>query len=602
MLLFDIEANALAIKDTTCIHCIWIYDTETEKYHGFTPDTIPAGVQMLSDATHNGVYIDAFNGFGYDYKVLYWLHGDIFRPNQKFLTDSLLKARLVYSDLFNQLDDKLAATGVLPKNLMGSHSLKAWGYRLGKHKGEYEGGFDYYNQDMYTYCKQDVVVMAALKKLLDKHEWADEAGHPMSLELAIRKIITNQEDYGISFDLAKAEELEATLVSRSQELCQSLKNSFGMFYMPGPVFTPKATSAKTGYTSGCPLTKLNLVEFNPGSRHHIVNRFRWKYKHQFTDLTETGQPKVDESILDKLEYPEAKNLSEYLMLQKRIGAVATGENAWTRLVDRSTMRIHGKVNTQGTPTGRATHSNPNVGQVPSVRAAYGKECRALFKATEGNVLVGADLSGLELRCLAHYMFRYDNGAYRDELLNGDIHSKVQHVVGLPTRDKAKTLSYALIYGAGDAKLGSIINGTREDGAEMRKRYLEGIKGFEQLTIDVQHVAKTRCTIIAPDGRHMPVRAAFSALNTLLQGCGAVVSKQAILEVHKIIRDEFDGYYNRAHQIWWVHDEIAFDTDESIAEDIGKACVRGFERSGLVLKLNCPITGEYKIGNNWAEIH
>ena len=290
-----------------------------------------------------------------------------------------------------------------------------------------------------------------------------------------------------------------------------------------------------------------------------------------------------------------------MLLNKRLAALSTGNAAWLSLVNPATMRIHGRVTTQGTPTGRATHSSPNLAQVPAVRSTYGKECRELFRAPEGKILIGADLSGLELRCLGHYLYPYDDGEYINELLKGDIHTKVQKLCDLPTRDSAKTLSYALIYGAGDGKLGKLVNGGKQDGEEIRARYMKGITGFDRLLNDVKKVVRLRGAIKAPDGRLMPIRSEHSALNTLLQGCGAIISKQAIVEVNLLIRDTLK-IANKAHQILWVHDEIIFESYEDYAESIGKACIEGFEKAGKVLSINCPITGEYKIGQTWADVH
>lgn len=600
MILFDIEADGL-LDTVKKIFCIWTYNTDTKELAGYRPDEITECVQKLSEATHNKTYVSAFNGFGYDFPVLFKLYPTVFKPNHNYLTDELLRARLIFSDVYKQMDEDLIAKKKLPPSLGGAHSLKAWGKRLGVLKDEYEGGFDAFSEEMFEYCKQDVLVLKAVHAYLMKtaEMWANDESPCFKLEKSIRKIINGQENAGVYFDIPKALELTEELTNKRAELKLYLQEMFGTFYTKGALFVPKKDNKL--YWADAPLTKVEAVEFNPGSRHHIVSRIKAKYGHTFEEVTDKGNVKIDDDILEKLPYPEAKKLAEYMLLCKRIAAVSTGDAAWLSLVDPVTSRISGKVNTQGTPTGRATHSAPNLAQIPAVRSAYGRQCRELFRAAPGKVLVGADLSGLELRCLGHYMYNYDDGEYIQELLNGDIHTKVQTLVGLPTRDAAKTLSYALIYGAGDGKLGKLVGGGKEEGEDIRAKYMKGIKGFDRLCADVQMVAKRRKALMGPDGRLMPVRAEYAALNLLLQGCGGIISKRAILEIHKLLRDTFK-IYPYVQQVLWVHDEVVFETYEEHAETVGKACIQGFEQAGKELNIKCPITGEWHVGATWADIH
>lgn len=600
-ILFDLEADALLDK-VTKIHCIWTYNTETKEYVGYSGGDIKKGVQALSDATKAEVYIDAFNGFGYDFQVLLKLYPDVFQPDFKYLTDTCLKARLVYSDIYQQADVKLIPKGILPASLGGAHSLKAWGMRLGVYKDEYKGGFEEYNKEMDEYCKQDVAVLVAIhEKLKEKAPWASEESPCFYLEKQVRMIMSASENYGVYFDVPAALTLNDTLAKEYVVLEENLKKTFGYFYTKGPEFTPKQDNKKMGYMEGAPFTKLNLVEFNPQSRQHIIDRFQKKYGHTFTDMTEKGNLMISDEILDAMEYPEAKLLVKSLLLKKRIAALSSGDAAWLALVDPVTSRIHGRINTQGTPTGRATHSTPNLAQVPSVRAEFGKECRALFCAPEGRLLVGADLSGLELRCLGHYLFQYDDGEYIKELLHGDIHTKVQNLVGLATRAEAKTLSYALIYGAGNGKLGKIVGGNEYEGKLVREKYMKGIKGFDKLMNDVGNSASQKGYLVGPDGRQMPVRSQHSALNTLLQGCGAIIAKKSIVCLHDTFKHKLNCVKN-SKLVLWVHDEVAIETTEELAEEIGKACVEAFETAGRRYKIACPITGEYRVGKTWADIH
>src|SRR5690606_12207499 len=254
-----------------------------------------------------------------------------------------------------------------------------------------------------------------------------------------------------------------------------------------------------------------------------------------TELTPSGKPKVDETILEALPYPEAKELSRYMLIQKRIGQLAEGDNAWLKKVDRD-GRIHGSIITNGAVTGRATHSNPNIAQVPKVGTEYGEECRGLFTARPGKtVLLGCDVSGLELRMLGHFMARHDNGEYGREVVEGDMHTVNMNAAGLSDRNQAKTMIYGFLYGAGDSKLGSIIGRGRKAGAEMKRRLFKKVPALKQLVEGVQGAA-TRGHLVGLDGRLLHIRSPHAALNTLLQSAGALICKQWIVESDELLRE------------------------------------------------------------------
>lgn len=263
------------------------------------------------------------------------------------------------------------------------------------------------------------------------------------------------------------------------------------------------------------------------------------------------------------------------------------------------QRLHGSVITNGAVTGRATHNNPNMAQVPSCAAPFGKECRSLFAVPKGKRLVGADLSGLELRCLAHFMAKYDNGAYGKILLEGDIHSANQEAAGLPTRNAAKTFIYAFLFGAGSAKIGSVIGKGADAGAKLKKTFLAKIPALNKLSTAVQGAAG-RGYLTGLDGRSLHIRSTHAALNTLLQSAGALISKQAIVEFDSMIKAK--GWSDRVHQVAWVHDEIQVESDEEIADEVGQLAVLSFQKAGEYFNFRIPITGEYRVGGSWAETH
>lgn len=467
------------------------------KADGYTP--FDEGVQLLADASE----LCGHNIIRYDIPVLKklvpgWTHS-------AKVTDTFLLTQL----LFPTIREKDAAVRArqmqvgkeasLPGNLVGSHGLEAWGYRLGLMKGDYSKeckaqGIDPWSrwrQAMQDYCEQDVVVTAGLHQMIAKaHDLEGEWAQCIEIETRFAELMFMQEQHGFRFDVTAAEKLEAAIRSRRAELDSSLSSLFAPWWAPTTVHTPKrtarswvedsrgaqtrnakrytgdtylhkqkngktverkvsVTTQETGYynvaVEGEPYTKVELRTFNPASRAHIANRLTKVYGWQPTEFTETQQPKIDDTILGDLPYPPAQTLAEVMMLDKRLGQLSDGSQAWLRHAKGG--RIHGRVKTLGTITGRCSHTHPNVAQVPSVENAkgpvpYGAECRSLFLPDEGHVLVGCDASGLELRCLAHYM--YDGGRYADIILNGDkaqgtdIHTQNQKAAGLPTRTNAKT--------------------------------------------------------------------------------------------------------------------------------------------------------------------
>ena len=273
--------------------------------------------------------------------------------------------------------------------------------------------------------------------------------------------------------------------------------------------------------------------------------------------------------------------------------MAEGKQAWLKLERNG--RIHGSVNTNGAVSGRCTHRNPNVAQVPSIRAPYGGECRACFTAPAGKVLVGADASGLELRCLAHYLHNWDEGAYTKEILTGDIHTATRIAMGLETRDQAKTAIYCLIYGGGDARLGSISNGGAKEGKRLKASFVKKVPAYRRLTEAVSNALEMKGMLRGIDGRPLPCRSPHSALNLLLQSAGAVVMKQALVEFVKMAKLPYEIHGT-------IHDEIQFSCAPEHADELGRTFCNALGKAGQVLNFNCPLDGEYSVGANWNETH
>lgn len=584
-LVFDLEADGL-YWEASRIHCLVAKDVSTGDLHSFGPDKVEEGLRFLMSAEE----VIGHNVIGYDIPVAQKLY-PWFSIERNRVTDTLVLSRLIFTNLS---DIDCQARAQMEGKLIGSHSLRAWGYRLGLLKTDYTGGFETFSDEMLEYNKQDVAVTERLYGLLSQHEALSERASV--LEHQVAHIVAQQERHGFVFDIPRALELTALLQTRRAELAQQLQDAFPPWEV-SEEFTPKVNNKKRGYVKGVPTFKTHTVVFNPGSRHHIANRLKALYGWKPKEMTEKGQPKVDEAVLGKLPYPEAKLLTEYLLVQKRLGMLAEGDNAWLKMVKGD--RIHGEVITNGAVTGRATHRNPNVAQVPAVGALYGTECRTLFRVPDNRVLVGIDVSGLELRMLAHYMSPYDKGEYGKVVVDGDVHTLNMEAAGLDNRNHAKRFIYCFLYGGGPEKIGEVVGKGAKHGKQLKDRFLQRTPALAQLIAAVQGAAG-RGYLVGLDGRRLHIRSSHAALNTLLQSAGALVCKQWMVEVDRMLTVR--EWSHKVQQVAWIHDECQFEVDPDIAEEFGKEAVDCIRKAGAFFRIGIPLTGEYKIGKNWAETH
>lgn len=620
---YDIESDGL-LEELTKIHCIVIKDKETGTVTRYNDQdnghpSIEEGVRFLEECDERwGHNILEFDEMAIR-KVYPW-----FSP-KGIARDSLVISRLIWTDLKDKDFRYIKKNPSFPKYLIGSHSMAAWGLRLGCPKDDYsermrEQGLDpwaEWNQEMEDYCEQDVLSNLKLIELIQRKNYSEEA---IEIEQDVWQIINRQTRHGFKFDKKEATRLYAHLVDRKGELTTELQQVFKPFYVrDGKTVYPKRSMNRQGfgYTKEAPYCKIKQVDFNPNSRDHIANRLQrihgWKPK----QLTNTGKPMIDESTIGGLPFPEIPLLLEFLTIAKRIGQLAEGNEAW--LKHERNGRIHGRVNTNGAVTGRMTHNKPNMAQVPAGYSLFGKECRSLFTVASGNKLVGFDADALELRCLAGYMARWDKGEYVSVVLDGkkedgtDIHTRNQNAIGLKTRDAAKTWFYAFIYGAGDYKLGTIIaadldmkrvpkNRLITLGRESRARFEANLPALGKLSKAVKAASKKKGWVKGLDGRRIICRSEHSALNTLLQGAGAILMKKFLVILDQALAEK--GYRAGADYefVANVHDEVQIETNERFADEIGKTAEESLIKAGESFNFGCPITGQYAVGNNWSETH
>ena len=576
----DIETNGL-LDTTTKFWCGWIYDSVTKEYKGYTD--LDAYWNAINGFGCNGYNIVFHNGIRFDIPCLKRLANNRFNFDPRdCVLDTLVLSRLIYANI-KDTDIGLMKAGRLPKKLYGSHSLKAYGYRMGELKGTYgeqEDAWDKFTPEMYEYNKQDVVVTLKLfNKLMSK-------GYPLKaiqLEHDIAWVMAKQERNGFVFDKDKAVKLYADLSAKRQEIYDELVSEVGTWtvYKGDKVY--KRDNAKKGIKAGVPYPQYEEVTFNPNSRAHIA-KVLMERGWEPTEVTPTGSPKVDEDTLQSaMGIPMTQKILDYLLINKRISQLAEGDNAWLKMMTEDSdgyYRIHGSVNPNGAVTGRATHSYPNVAQVPAGRSPYGMECRSLFTVPEGWYQAGIDASGLELRCFGSFLFPFDGGSYIKEILEGDIHTHNQKMAGLPTRDQAKTMIYCMLYGGGDGKLGEVINGTAKDGKELKERFFKSVPAYKKLCSSIEkalvessewvgsvnkvkwrkrvhpdnHNLDITHHILGLDRRLVYVRSPHSALNTILQSAGALICKKWVCLVEENMRKAGykHGWDGDFAMMAWVH--------------------------------------------------
>lgn len=706
--LFDIESDGLlpyscipglGFTPITKVHCIVIHDYHRNWYHRYGPDQIDKALEELADSD----VLVAHNGIKYDLPALEHVLGWKF-PKERVL-DTLVLSRLIYPNI-KDMDNALMRKGILPGKLYGSHSLKAWGYRVGESKGDFgeqENAWEVFTPEMLDYCEQDVKVTRLVfdKLMMNQHYMGNDDLNTVTdmmgtgwinavkLEHDVAFLLAKQERNGFPFDEKGAQSLYATLAARRQELTEKTIERFGSWYAPkggnaafrhprtgvplpkypmvkypkkGSLYNAdNKTLSKLPYFEGAPYTPLELVVFNPGSRQHIAKVLQ-KAGWVPTEFTETGLPKIDEETLaDSAKWlkPEDQEvvllIAEYLTLVKRLGQIAEGDNAWLKLCHNGF--VHGSVNPNGAVTGRATHSFPNVGQVPAKDKLYGPECRDMWgvkhmpkaqhRLWPEAVQVGTDASGLELRCLAHFMAKYDGGSYIKELLGGDIHwqntlalglvpagtvknkEKGDKEKGIPPsaeyllhdgfRNMAKTFIYAFLYGAGDEKIGSITGGGKDAGKKLKKNFMEATPAIAALRAAIesalvessqwsngkQVVKWKRTWMKGLDGRKLHVRSPHSALNMLLQSAGALLCKFWIVATERILLGQGfkHGWDGDFAFMAWVHDELQIACKNQVVADAVKAASQAAIReAGEFFQWRCVLDADSNQGQTWLDCH
>jgi DNA polymerase I-like protein with 3'-5' exonuclease and polymerase domains len=598
-LIFDIETDGL-LDTISKIHCIVVGDQR------FPPEKVGEAVALLQN--HDGVIV-GHNIVAFDIPAIQKFYPGF---NPQHVLDTKVWAQLVCPDVFDLTMKTYSWKRATPPKLWNSQSLKAWGYRLGVLKGETpDSTWQTYSPEMLEYCAQDVVVTTALYEELLQWTTSPEA---VKLEMDVARIIQRQHEYGVCFDREAAERLSARLVDEVGAILAELQRAFPPKQKLDRVFVAKVNNRKLGYIKGQTVRKYKTVEFNPNSGAQIAERLKDKYGWEPTVFTDKGNPQMDDDVLSDLAktFPEVELIQKYQTANKILSFLVGGEKNWLGLI-RDDGRIHGYVNSCGAGTRRMTHNTPNLGQVPSSRAYLGHECRSLFHPPEGYLQVGVDAEQLELRGLAHFLYRHDHGVYVHAAISGtkddgtDIHSRNAKAIGVD-RDLGKTVFYAYIYGAGLEKLGRIVTKSWDKkknivaGRKIKYRLEKNLPAIVKLKEEILSVVKSRGYLLDAQGQMFRLRSEHSCLNELNQRLGAIVMKVAQVECDRTLQERGLVPGKDYEFMLTVHDEWQFAVLPQHVDTVKTVAADSIAVAGVTLGLRCPLAGNGDVGNTWADTH
>lgn len=531
--------------------------------------------------------------------------------------------------------DTLVLSTIYSPSIDGGHSLEAWGARLKKPKIEFND-WSRCTDEMITYCHQDVLITAEMfvrmMKTLERIGFSERA---IWLQHRLTVIIDRQSKNGFMFDGPRALALYQELRKRESELAEEIRLAFPpkrVIVAERPMYTKdgRATSIylkdQNRYILerdevGGRYTAFEDIEFNIGSPPQRIERLLslgW-VPEEFTEKTDKGgggnpRPFIKgkpspslERFLESNDTPEVALIAKWMAVNGRANMV----NTWLENWNENDSCIHGKLFVADTL--RFRHQSPNTANIPAVRVKETKdadgnvvekrvlrgeegfwtyEARDLWIARPGRVLVGTDAAGLELRMLAHYLNRPD---FTKQVVEGDPHQYNADLVGI-SRPNAKTLIYAIMYGAAAPKIAATLGVSVKEGAQVRLMFLEKL-GLKELIEECQEEQRNgRVSLV--DGSQVVCPSPHAALNYKLQGGGArVMGMGAVLLETAIRRYGLDSL-----KVGDIHDEWQYDVDVSDAAKHAIESVEAIREAGRRLSLNVPLDGESKQGLTWAETH
>ena len=598
----DVETNGLLPKVDT-VWCIVCKEWDTGDKTYFTPDTLDQ-FEEFAEGVDEWV---GHNFVAYDLRVLRKILGVKIKPSRVW--DTLLISRLQNS------------------NREGGHSLANWGRILDFSKGDHDE-WDEYSEEMLGYCDNDVELTYRVAVALKLEGGKRGSRLSEQIEHAVQHLLENQKEHGFALDVPKAHKLFTLVKSRAQELERIILEELKPIAKPVSVVKPRYKKngdlstvglkflGKNWSTAAGPMTRIKWQEFNLNSPRQKLERLegywdpkvRTKYYRKLLDLRRQKKLTVEEfeeksartwqlcdenleTIYD--DAPQAlRYLGEYAMCSSRSNEIEGWFDGLT-----SDNRVHGSVFSIGSGTHRMSHQAPNMANIPGRDSPYGPECRSCWTVDNPDTycLLGTDAVGIQLRLLAHYMNDPD---YIKEVVDGDIHTKNQKAASLKPRDLAKTFIYAWLMGAGSERIGRIIGGTPKDGRSTTDRFLDNTPALAEFKLHQIARAARNGGLVGFDGRWIWIKSEHFGMSVYLQGGESCVMKWAMLDWHRKARQaELDF-----KQVAVVHDEFQTEVLREHADQLGEIQCQSIRDAGEFFKLNCPMDGEYRIGNNWQETH
>ena len=608
-LVYDIESDGL-LDSITKIWVLVTQDVDTGEQYAFSDydDNLLPLADGLAQLQSADILI-GHNVIGYD------------APAIKKVTGVDLSEKKTH--------DTFIMSQVLRYKRKHKHGLAGWGEAMGDAKIDYHDWTNY-NNDMLVYCKQDVALNAKVyQRLLQEYAGIYKMnplikeGLRVEHEVAKLNVIMREQGWNIDMDLFKSN--MKRMKDRLAEIDAYMHPRLGKrtVYIDKEPKTPKYK--KNGnYTA---VTCRLLTEFfgfevietdthllGPGrefrrskeeqvemGQQALVKEYLlsigWKPDEQ-TRKKVNGQwvnlgPKFTSTSLKKLG-EVGEMVDEYYTLRNRLSVY----EGWEKKLKDG--RLHGNMWTVGTPSMRCRHEV--IVNLPSVNASWGKELREIFVADEGEVVMGCDSSGNQLRGLCHYV---NNDEYTDTVINGDQHQRNADALGC-TRPQAKTFLYAYLFGAGDAKLGQAITNKLDakKGKQAREDFAASITGLKEIKEKVEGEWLRRehtqgaGWISALDGRPIFVSSDHQCLNYLLQSAEGITCKASFVYAWEKIKE----LGLRAKPRLFYHDEHAWTVHPDDVEAVGKVLEESFKEAPRNYGVETMEGGDYCVGSSYADVH
>lgn len=591
MIIFDIEANGKELYNVTEVHCICTYNTITQESRSYYHDNLLDGVNLLSKAS----ILCGHNIIGYDLLVLEKIFKGFTYSGE--LVDTYILSTLINPDRHN------------------GHSIESYGLQFGIPKDTFSK-FDTFSFELLSRCERDVElnykVYQYLEPYLKDYDWSTA----IMIENKMSRLFAEQAYHGVYFNKKLAYDTLENISSKVKELGAYITSELDFIipksYKPKDGKTPTVVSAfkKDGeYTVAAKkwmgkdifqvvgdFSRVSFMKPELSQQQLIAEQFIKKWGWKPKSKSPTGQPSLKRETLINDPNPVIKAYGTYSRLNyyKKLLKNDPDMGFLNKIRDDNRLSAGGISN--GTPTGRARHTI--VVNIPTERedSEYSKIFRQLFTTPKGKIMVGADLKSIEARMLCHYM---EDPVYTDHTCNKDIHAYTAELIGSDSRQKGKEWNYALLYGAGNKKLGSILGVSSEKAKEIREQFMEKLPKFKRLLDIINMKLEYQQYIKGIDGRQLFIRSTHSSLNSLLQSSASILMKLITIYVNEdITRNKLD-----VTMVIHMHDEFIFECNPCDVEKLKIIIKNAVDKASKFFKIeDVPIEMDIKIGETWRDVH